>query len=158
MQENITQVCNCLRQRKPNVHIRAPLQSSAASSPFELIFIDFMHLEKSLVGYEYILLITDSFTRFAQAYLCKNKSAHTDAKKICDDFILRLGFPCRIHHDQETEFENDLFHQLEKLCDMVLYNTLPSTRQRTSRQYESHIDINALYPSRGSERKMEGPS
>ena len=70
MQEGIThfmtKVCNCLKQRKPNVPIRAPLQSFVASSPFELISIDFMHLEKSSGGYEYILLIVDSFTRFAQ--------------------------------------------------------------------------------------------
>ena len=71
-----------------------------ASSPFELISIDFMQLEKSLGGYEYMLLIVASFTRIAQAYPCKNKSAHMDANKIYNDFILRLGFPSRIHHDQ----------------------------------------------------------
>ena len=51
MQEDIThfvtKVCNCLKQRKPNVPIRAPLQSFVASSPFVLISIDFMHLERS---------------------------------------------------------------------------------------------------------------
>ena len=129
MQEDIThfvtKVCNCLKQRKPNVPIRAPLQSFVASSPFELISIDFMHLEKSSGGYEYILLIVDSFTRLAQAYPCKNKSAHIAANKIYNDFILRFGFPSRIHHDQGTEFENDLFHQLEKLCGMVQSRTTP---------------------------------
>ena len=123
MQEDIThfvtKVCNCLRQRKPNVPIRAPSRSFVASSPFQLISIDFMYLEKSSAGYEYILLIVDSFTRFAQAYPCKNKSAHTAANKIDNDFILRFGFPSRIHHDHGTEFENDLFHELEKLCGVV---------------------------------------
>ena len=113
MQENITHfvnnVCNCLKQRKPNVPIRAPLHSFVAPSPFELISIDFMHLEKSSGGYEYILLFVDSFIRFAQAYACKNKSAHTAANKIYNDFILRFVFPSRIHHDERTEFENDLF-------------------------------------------------
>ena len=121
----VTKVCNCLRQRKPNVPIRAPLQSFVASSPFELISIDFMHLEKSSGGYEYILLIVESFTRFAQAYPCKNKSAHTPANTIYNDFILRFGFPSRIHHDQGTEIENDLFHELEKLCGVVRSRTTP---------------------------------
>ena len=120
----VTKVCNCLKQRK-HVPIRAPSQSFVASSPFKLISIDFMHLEKSSGGYEYILLIADSFTRFAQAYPCKNKSAHTAANKIYNDFILRFGFPSRIDHDQETEFENDLFHQLEKLCGVVRSRTTP---------------------------------
>ena len=83
----MTKICNCLKERKPNVPIRAPLQSFVASSPFELISIDFMHLEKSSGGYEYILLIVDSFTRFAEAYPCKNQSAHSAANKIYNDLI-----------------------------------------------------------------------
>ena len=71
MQEDIThfvtKVCNRLKQRKLNVPISAPLQSLVASSPFELMSFDFMNLEKRSGGYEYILLIVYSFTRFAQA-------------------------------------------------------------------------------------------
>ena len=48
-----------------------------------------------------------------------------DANKIYNDFILRLGFPSRIHHDQGTKFENDLVHQLEKLSGMVWSHTTP---------------------------------
>ena len=83
---------------------RAPLKPITTTSPFKLIAINFLHLEKGSGGYEYILVVMDHFTRYAQAYATRNKSAKTVAQKLYNDFILRFGFPLRIHHDQGGEF------------------------------------------------------
>jgi hypothetical protein len=115
IKHHITKVCQCLKAKKPNKNFRAPLQELTATVPFERVSIDFLHLEKSKGGYEYILLIVDNFTRFSQAYATKNKSATTAAKHLFQDFILRFGAPARIHHDQGREFENNLFHTLERI-------------------------------------------
>ena len=66
----------------------------------------------------------DHFIRYAQAYATKNKSAKTVAQELYNYFILQVGFPFRIHHDQGGEFENCLHRELE-LCGVQHSHTTP---------------------------------
>lgn len=121
----VTKVCSCLKRKRPNKVTRAPLVNIVTTYPFKLVSVGFLHLEGCKGGYEYILVIMDHFTRFAQAYACKNKSAKTVAEKIYGDFVLRYGFPTKLHHDQGREFENKLFEHMEEICDIQHSRTTP---------------------------------
>lgn len=114
----VTQVCECLKAKRPHRATRAPLIPIVTTHPFELVSVDFLHLEACKQGFEYILIVMDHYTRFAQAYATRNKSAKTVVEKLFNDFALRFGFPKKIHHDMGREFENQLMAQLQKSCDV----------------------------------------
>ena len=67
----------------------------------------------------------DHYTRFAQAYATRDKSAKTAADKLFNDFIMKLGFPEAIHDHQGGEFENKHFYNLEKLSGVKHSRTAP---------------------------------
>ena len=117
--------CRCVIQKKPRVKPVAPLCSIHTSAPMELVSIDFLHLDKSSAGHEYVLLIVDHFTGFAQGYATRKKSSVTAAKHLYNDFILRFGIPGRLLHDQGGEFENKLFAELEKYSGIIKSRTTP---------------------------------
>lgn len=111
---HINKRCSCVKRKRPQKAVRAPLVSIVTTFPFELVSMDFLHLEKCRGGYEYILVVMDHFTRYAQAYACRNNSTRTADEKIFGDFVLKFGFPTKLHHDQGREFENKLFAELQK--------------------------------------------
>jgi hypothetical protein len=91
----VQNVCCCFKQKRPATTQREPLHPTETTSPFQLVSVDFLHLEKSQGGYEHILVIMNHFTRIAQAYPTRNKSAK---KK----YTMISSFDSAIHKQSTT--------------------------------------------------------
>ena len=101
----------CIRfKQKPE---QSPLKPLRASYPLELIHMDFLRIGGKEDKNANVLVITDHFTRFAQAYVTGNQQATTAAKVFIDKFVTNYGYPERILTDQAQAFNGKLY---EALC------------------------------------------
>jgi hypothetical protein len=122
---------NCIL-RKSKCKTSAELVNIKSSYLFELVCIDYLSLEQSKGGYENILVITDHFTRYAQAIPTRNQMANTTAKCLWENCIQHYSFPTRLHSDQGRNFISKIIVELCKLANIKtnpgpLLNTLKVT-------------------------------
>jgi transposase InsO family protein len=125
--ENWVQHCDRCLKRKKEPH-RAPLVNIITTQPMELVCIDYLTLEPSKGGQHSILVITDHFTRYAQAIVTKNQTARTTADALFHNFIVHYGIPQKIHSDQGANF---MSHLIKELC------TLTGTKKSRTTPYHS---------------------
>ncbi len=76
-------------------------------------------------GFENILVITDHFTRYAQAIPTKNQTAHTTAKVLFEQFFCHYGFPSRLHSDQGRNFVGLVIKELCAIANVDQSRTTP---------------------------------
>ena len=72
---------------------------------------------------QHILVITDHFTRYAQAIPTKNQTARTTAEAFYQNYIVHYGIPDRIHSDQGANFESKIIKELCSLTGMTKSRT-----------------------------------
>jgi len=114
----------CSSRRNPAVKQRAPLVPIRTGAPLEKITMDILGpLPKSNRGNYYILVISDYFSKWTEAYAIRNHKAKTIARKLVEEFICRFGAPYTIHTDQGRDFESNL-KEISTLFD--------SKKQRTT--------------------------
>ena len=113
----------CLgRKSQPD---KAPLLNIETRQPPELIHLDYLKIEPSKGNIENVLVITDHFTRYAQAFPSKTQTALATAKLLWNNFILHYGFPSKIITDQGRNFESELIEHLCQLAGVQKLRTSP---------------------------------
>ena len=116
--------CRKCKLRKSRVP-RAELVPIQASRPMELVHLDYLCLEPCKGQVENVLVITDHFTRYAQAFPAKSQTAKVTAKVLWHNFICHYGFPEKFISDQGRNFESQLIADLCKLAKVKKIRTSP---------------------------------
>uniref|UniRef100_A0A8C6KM80 Gypsy retrotransposon integrase-like protein 1 n=2 Tax=Nothobranchius TaxID=28779 RepID=A0A8C6KM80_NOTFU len=125
VKDYVRQCPRCVIGKSPDPEGRAPLESIKTSSPLEVVCIDFWTAEDSNNKSVDVLVVTDHFTRLAQAFPCRDQSAKQVARQLWDKFFCIYGFPERIHSDQGPSFESQLIRELLEVAGVRKSHTTP---------------------------------
>ena len=82
-------------------------------------------LRTSSQGKQFVLCMTDAFTKYAEITAVTDKSAPTVARAIFEKWICRFGCPVEITSDNGKEFCNELNKELFKLLQIKHATTTP---------------------------------
>lgn len=114
----------CVR-RKSRVQKASKLVNIKVTGPLELVCIDFLTLEPDSKDTRNILVVTDHYTKYAQAYPTRDQTAKTVATVLWENFISHYGFPRRLHSDQGACFESEVVAELCKHAGISKSRTTP---------------------------------
>ena len=123
-----THIRNCDRcLRFKQAPERDEMHAIETTYPMELVHMDFLTIgSKSKDEHEVdVLVITDHFTRYAQAYTCTSQAATVVAQTLYEKFLVHYGWPERLHSDQGGCFESKLVAELCRIAKVQKCRTTP---------------------------------
>ena len=94
--------------------------------PLQLVAVDIVGpLTPSKTENTYILVASDYFTRWVEAYAIPNQEAVTVANKLVDEFFCRFSVPEQLHSDQGRQFEANVMQEVCRLLQIDKTRTTP---------------------------------
>ena len=144
--------CLAFKARQP----KAPPENIVATHPLELVHLNYLCLEPGKGPDENVLVVTEHFTRYTEAYVTRTQTTQTTAKTLWDKFIVHYWLPKKILMDQVQKFESQL---VADLCDLMGTWKIqtspyrPQTNGQCERFNSTLINMLGMLPK---EKKSEG--
>ena len=130
MKDDVTLWCrtctSCAAKARPKKTPRAAMGTVKVGAPMERIAVDLMGpLNETERRNRYILVVSDYFSKWVEAYPVPNQEATTVADKIASEWVCRYGAPHSLHSDQGTNFESAVFQEMCRLLGIEKTHTTP---------------------------------
>ena len=119
-----------------NCSSKSTIVSLRNPHPLELIHMDYLKIKSNQSNKDvHILIVTDHFTRFAQAFITPNETVPVVTRTLWDQYFMKYGIPEKIISDQGRNFESKLIVELCNLGRIQKLRTSPY-RLQTNGQCE----------------------
>lgn len=147
--ENWCRQCTlCAASKGPNVRTRGKMHLYIVGAPFERVGIDVAGpFPITVEGNRYILVVSDYFTKWPEAYPIPNMEATTVATVFLENWVCRFGVPQELQSDQGRNFESSIFHRVAELLGIRKTRTTPLHPQsngmveRFNQTMEKHLSM-----------------
>ena len=114
----------CQKKKPPHQSQQAPLDTITSNYPFEKLSWDIMGpLPLSSTGNHYIVVITDLFSKWVEAFPVKATDTETLATLMVNEVICRFGVTHYIHSDQGANLTSNLMAAICRCLGMEQTHT-----------------------------------
>ena len=133
---NYIHSCDTCQRIKRDTHaLPPPLTPLPTDGRFERWHMDFLKVHKTKEGYQYLLIVVDSFTKWIEAFPLKTQESQEVAKCLFENVFARFGAPRYLVSDRGKSFMNNLVNALCELFDIKQFLT-SSYHPQTNSQVE----------------------
>ena len=121
--------CACCLQHEGGLS-KAPLHPIMATSPLDLLHVDFTSIETTLEMNKSpkvanVLVFQDHFTKHVLAYMTPNQTAKTITKFLYQGYILIFGALARLLSDRGANCMSSVIDEMCKILSMKKFQTMP---------------------------------
>ena len=128
-----------------------------ANNPMDLMCVDFTKGDPSTDGKENILVLTDVFTKFSQAFVTPNQKVITIVKFLVDKWFYVYGIPAHIHSNKGHSFDNEIMSYLYAMYRMEQSTTTPYNPHGNTPTERLNCTLIGLLKSLPKEQKSNWP-
>ena len=108
---------DCATKKTPRNLPKAPLQPITVEEPFDRAAVDVLGpFPTSDQGNKYVIVFSDYFTKWSEAFAVKNADAATTAKLFVEEILCRHSAPRKLLSDRGKNF---LSKVVKDVCQLV---------------------------------------
>ena len=123
----------------------------------DLVCIDFTKVDPLKDGKENILVLTDAFTKFSQAFVTPNQKVITIAKILVDRWFYVYGIPAHIDSNKGHSFDNEIMSHLYAMYGVEQFTTMPYNPHGNAPTERLNHTLIGLLKSLPKEQKSNWP-